>query len=901
MKIENSVRRWLLIAAGCAWACAQTTSAQAVVFPQQQQAGIASASESNGVYTLSNDLLSAGFAIVDGKLKFNGCEALGLKPGSELFAVTLGNNTTFTSSEMAMGEVRTIGLTDNPAAARGSEHIPGHAIETTFTKDDLTVVWRALLRDGSHYLRTELELSSSVETPMSSITPMTYTVMTGTAGMPSVVGNTRGALLLSDKIFAGVESPMGLNSCGGGSAVDSDFSLTSWTKTSFDWTPTVMPAGVTALGYTASQISATAGYVKFASAGNTVVTFQYASGSHRLNIAGVDLTDLEGNVVASDYHYGYTGNLKQDNTYTLNVPEAGIYIIRYFIETRTETIESSGNISFSTEVSVPAASELPETVIPAEVLMTGVWERPTSLKPGRTWKISSVVGLVAPGQARRSFLAYSERERAVPWRSFPHYNSWYELNIDRNNSPTYANHMTIDDCVRVAGQWNENLYKKHGANIQALVWDDGWDSYGTWTFNPNFPNGFSEVDDVAREMNTGIGAWLGPVGGYGASGNARRDYWASRGGMTLGNPEYYKVFLDACSNLVNDYDFRFFKFDGISAQWTSVGPDGGAAGIEKAEGIIQLEQDVREIKPDIFLNTTVGTWASPFWFRYTDAVWRQENDWGVVAAKGSQASCNDRERWITYRDRLVYQNFVQRSPICPINTLMTHGFILTKFGNVSRDMSYRSISNELRCAFACGSGMIELYADYELLNKSYADGNGEAGQLWGEIAALIKWHEENADVLPDIHWVGGNPCDEATGNGDVYGWAAWNGKRAVLTLRNPNGVPTAFSGTLREAFDIPDYLTGTVELYKPFDDQADLAGLETAKAIDIDAAIEVTLPANGVYMFGCDSAEFSDFGGIGETEVVKPSSNEVYNLQGIRVTKPGRGIYIVNGRKQFIK
>ncbi|MDE6165637.1 MAG: hypothetical protein K2F58_00890, partial [Muribaculaceae bacterium] len=560
-----------------------------------------------------------------------------------------------------------------------------------------------------------------------------------------------------------------------------------------------------------------------------------------------------------------------------------------------------GNISFSTEVTVPAASELPETAIPAEVLMTGVWERPTSLKPGRTWKISSVVGLVAPGQARRSFLAYSERERAVPWRSFPHYNSWYELNIDRNNSPTYANHMTIDDCVRVAGQWNENLYRKHGANIQALVWDDGWDSYGTWTFNPNFPNGFSEVDAVAREMNTGIGAWLGPVGGYGASGNARRDYWSSKGGMTLGNPEYYKVFLDACSNLVNDYDFRFFKFDGISAQWTSVGPDGGAAGIEKAEGIIQLEQDVREIKPDIFLNTTVGTWASPFWFRYTDAVWRQENDWGAVAAKGSQASCNDRERWITYRDRLVYQNFVQRSPICPINTLMTHGFILTKFGNVSRDMSYRSIVNELRCAFACGSGMIELYADYELLNKSYADGNGEAGQLWGEIAALIKWHEDNADVLPDIHWVGGNPCDEATGNGDVYGWGAWNGERAVLTLRNPNGVPTAFRGTLREALDIPDYLTGNVEFNKPFADQADLAGLETAKAIDIDAVIEVTLPANGVYMFGSDSAELSDLGSISETEVVKPASNEVYNLQGIRVTKPGRGIYIVNGRKQLLK
>jgi len=42
---------------------------------------------------------------------------------------------------------------------------------------------------------------------------------------------------------------------------------------------------------------------------------------------------------------------------------------------------------------------------------------------------------------------------------------------------------------------------------------------GTWTFNPNFPNGFSELDALGREMNSGIGAWLGPVGGYGNSGS----------------------------------------------------------------------------------------------------------------------------------------------------------------------------------------------------------------------------------------------------------------------------------------------------------------------------------------------------------------------------------------------
>ncbi len=409
--------------------------------------------------------------------------------------------------------------------------------------------------------------------------------------------------------------------------------------------------------------------------------------------------------------------------------------------------------------------------------------------------------------------------------------------------------MTIAQCVDVANQWKTNLFDRHKANIQSLVWDDGWDSYGTWTFNPNFPNGFTEVDAVAKSMNTGIGAWLGPVGGYGQSGTYRRNYWTDKGGMVLGNPAYYETFLNSCTNLIRNYDFRFFKFDGISAQFTSVGPDSGNAGIENAEGIIQLEHDVRQIKPDIFLNTTVGTWASPFWFRYTDAVWRQEADWAAVTAKGLQASCNDRERWITYRDRLVYQNFVSRSPICPINTLMTHGFILTQFGDVSRDMSYRSILNELRCAFACGSGMVELYADYALLNKTYADGNGVPGQLWGEIAKMIQWHEANADVLPDIHWVGGNPYNESTGNGEVYGWGAWNGRRAVLTLRNPNGVQTAFRGTLRQMLEIPDYVTEALKLRRPFEDQAELAALPTGEAIGLDTEINVMIPANGVYIF----------------------------------------------------
>ena len=70
-----------------------------------------------------------------------------------------------------------------------------------------------MLRDGSHYLRTTLEVTADKDQAMQSITPMIYNVDNETAqAVPVVVGNTRGALLASTKIFAGLETPMGVNS-----------------------------------------------------------------------------------------------------------------------------------------------------------------------------------------------------------------------------------------------------------------------------------------------------------------------------------------------------------------------------------------------------------------------------------------------------------------------------------------------------------------------------------------------------------------------------------------------------------------------------------------------------------------------------------------------------------------
>ena len=670
--------------------------AQAVIFPQKKQPGVAQITQKSNSYQLVNKVLKASFINTGGKLYFNGCPELGLQPSTELFKVLLGDGKTVTASEMKLEDVKMVTLAENPSAATASLRYAGKALEARFTYKELSIVWRAVLRNGSHYLRTEMDIQAAQDLPMKGIVAMNYLVAKNSAyTAPEVVGNTRGAILASNHIFAGLETPMGLNSS-----------------------------------------------------------------------------------------------------------------------------KDEGNATH----------------------IEGLWRRNTTLKAGKTWNISSVVGLVAPKQLRRSFLAYSERERAVAWRPYPVYISWYELNIDRNNAPapSYKGNMTVEQCADVVSHWKTHFYDKYQMAPKAFVWDDGWDQYGTWTFNPNFPNGFDEPANEAKQMGTGIGAWLGPVGGYGQSGEYRRAYWRSKGGMQLSNEDYYNFFIRCCTNMIDRYDFRFFKFDGISAQASAIGPDEGTRGEENAEAIISIERAVRQKRPDIFLNTTVGTWASPFWFHFTDAVWRQEGDYGEAGDQGT-----DRERWITYRDRLVYQNFIQRSPVCPINTLMTHGFILSRWGAVSKNMDYDGIVREMRCAFACGSGMVELYNDYKLMDE-IKDNQGNAGALWKDLAECIKWQQEQAEVLPDTHWVGGNPWDGKKAN--VYGWAAWNGKKSVLTLRNPSASAQTFTTTLREALDIPAYVRGKITLTHAFN-QAELDGMPINKAIDIDTPLVLNLPGSSVFIY----------------------------------------------------
>ena len=85
--------------------------------------------------------------------------------------------------------------------------------------------------------------------------------------------------------------------------------------------------------------------VRVATVGDVTATFVYNGGNIRMDISGVDLVNASGEVVYSDYHFGYSGGNKVDNVYTLAGVAVGDYTMRMFVPAQKEDITSANNDS----------------------------------------------------------------------------------------------------------------------------------------------------------------------------------------------------------------------------------------------------------------------------------------------------------------------------------------------------------------------------------------------------------------------------------------------------------------------------------------------------------------------------------------------------------------------------
>ncbi len=184
--------------------------------------------------------------------------------------------------------------------------------------------------------------------------------------------------------------------------------------------------------------------------------------------------------------------------------------------------------------------------------------RELPLRAGQTVTYSSVIGVSPPGQMRRGFLNYIERERARPYRPFLHYNSWYDIGYNNPYDETAAL-----DVIRSFGK---ELVEKRGVKMDSFLFDDGWDDPHTlWSFGAGFPNGFTPLKAAAEQYGAEVGAWLSPWGGYDGAKEERlkygrlHDFETNEGGFALSGPTYYARFRDVTLKFIRDYGVNQFK------------------------------------------------------------------------------------------------------------------------------------------------------------------------------------------------------------------------------------------------------------------------------------------------------------------------------------------------------
>ncbi len=189
--------------------------------------------------------------------------------------------------------------------------------------------------------------------------------------------------------------------------------------------------------------------------------------------------------------------------------------------------------------------------------------RELPLRAGQSVTFSSVFGIAHPAQLRRDFLKYVELERAHPYRTFLHYNSWYDLGyFDRYNE---------QGALEVVQSFGEQLAKQRTVKLDSFLFDDGWDDPTTlWKFNPGFPDGLTKVAQTAAKYGAAPGIWLSPWGGYDKPKQQRlasaraRGFETNEGGFALSGPKYYRYFRDTCLDLIEKYGINQFKFDGTA-------------------------------------------------------------------------------------------------------------------------------------------------------------------------------------------------------------------------------------------------------------------------------------------------------------------------------------------------
>jgi len=192
------------------------------------------------------------------------------------------------------------------------------------------------------------------------------------------------------------------------------------------------------------------------------------------------------------------------------------------------------------------------------------------------------------------------------------------------------------------------------------------------------------------------------------------------------------------------------------------------------DALIDVFATWRRARPDLAIAYTSGSNPSPFWLLHCDYVWRA----GVDDEHSGTGAPFDR-----------YTNFVdtclqgQRETGMPASAFVTFDLVAPRMLPADDDT--------LKRGFWWAAARTSLHHDWYLHPDDLTD------MQWRALAEAARWAKLHEREFRFSRMIGGD-----IRQGEVYGFACFDGHTGTLALRNPSATANTLRGSMREWLDL---------------------------------------------------------------------------------------------------
>ena len=423
----------------------------------------------------------------------------------------------------------------------------------------------------------------------------------------------------------------------------------------------------------------------------------------------------------------------------------------------------------------------------------------------------AIYGAADPGKEQKAFADYITSHRVGPTGLHIDYNSWYTAPY-----PKY----TDSDILALMQTFKDNLTTPYGVSFDSFTIDDGWaNKQSIWGINtPNFPNGFTNLQNRAQSMGSSLGLWNSPSCMYPNSLDTnwamQQGYetyqhpWVSYAFCCLAGPLYNTAYKNQLVQLATSYGVKHYKFDGfdINCHSSTHGHEPNELAAEAmAQGGINVFQAIRAASPNTWLEATCFSWGkigSPWWLFYVNSM---TGAFGDDYPIGKVPCPIYRESATTARDYYNLQG-AATLPMIPISGQEVMGF---------NHVTAEPFLNDGVIVVTRGHGFLPVY-----LNPAYMNST-----RWSDFAKLLTWTRNNSGTilantypLLPTSWQNGNQpkiSDRDIMPREIYGYAHCVNNQALISLRNPWIMPQTYTIKVDESIGFNPNASGlsAVSLY----------------------------------------------------------------------------------------